>query len=435
MSGMSNTSHTTSEDESHAERLERLKSPWGTKTQQQLAILMLDESDIEVDSLEASFELGIRDKVLLFFDDPSFHPVAKAVSVGVMVLIVLSILTICLETVESINQEVGHVLRGTEQFCVTIFTLEFLVRFSCARKKLKFLSQFLNIVDLLAILPFYLGLVLQSSESGGFGAFRAIRLVRVLRVMKMSKYTSGVEVLFKALQISMQPLAVLSFFVLIAVIIFSALMYYVEKDAIDPATGAPSNFTSIPKTFWWCIVTITTVGYGDVFPITTLGKTLGIGVMLAGVLLLALPITVIGANFTKSLRDSQVLAMERALRDADIDLPNGEVSVAEMESVLKKLSRRGGSKEMLLGRAGTVRDLLLKYDTDGSGAFNQAEMVHILQDFQMLCAGAAAFQLDQIEEMRQVNDHHVRAVLSRIDDANNRAANLTEMIRKNYLDG
>merc|ERR1712139_276416 len=111
---------------------------------------------------------------------------------------------------------------------------------------------------------------------------------------------------------------------------------------------------------------MTTVGYGDMYPDTSLGKALGILVMLAGVLLLALPITVIGANFAKALRDEQVLAMEQALRDADSD-ESGVVTIDEMECVLKKLARHGGGKEMMLGRGGTIHALLEKYDADGSG--------------------------------------------------------------------
>merc|ERR1711939_113324 len=100
----------------------------------------------------------------------------------------------------------------------------------------------------------------------------------------MSKYTSGVGVLLKALAVSVQPLAVLTFFVFIAVIIFSSLMFYLEKDS-ESVTSVPSLFNSIPVTIWWCVVTMTTVGYGDMAPETTMGKTMGIGVMLSGVLL------------------------------------------------------------------------------------------------------------------------------------------------------
>lgn len=400
---------------------------WGrrSKRQQQLAVLMLDDLDEEE---AANFEFGIRDKILLFFDDPAFHPAAKCLSILIMFLIFASIVTICLETVPAMEDS-KEGLHVAETVCVSVFTIEFASRFICARKKARFLASFLNIVDILAILPFYMQHAAENMD-GGFGALRAIRLVRVLRVMKMSKYTAGVGVLFKALQISMQPLAVLSFFVLIAVIIFSSLMYYIERHS-EKLSGW-RRFSSIPMTSWWCVVTMTTVGYGDMAPETTMGKTLGIVVMLSGVLLLALPITVIGANFTKCLRDSQVLAMEQALRDADND-NDGEVSVAEMENVLKKLARRGGSKEMLLGRGGTVRDLLLKYDTDRSGTFDPQEMARILQDFQMLCAGASSFQLDRIQEMRELNAEYLRSVLVRIEAANGKLDSLARMLRDSLL--
>lgn len=299
-------------------------------------------------------------------------------------------------------------LRWTEHICVFAFTIEYVCRFVCARRKWRFARQFLNMVDVLAVLPYYL--ILFSAGTLGEG-LQAVRLIRVLRVMKMSKYSSGVGVLITALQVSLQPLMVLVFFVLIAVIVFSSLLYYTEKE--DPDT----LFISIPDTFWWSFVTMTTVGYGDMVPMTTLGMTLGCFVMLCGVLLLALPITVIGANFAKALRDAQVLVMEQALRDADSD-ESGVVTIEEMECVLKKLARHGGGKEMMLGRGGTIQNLLEKYDADGSGSFNSAEMERIMNDFQMLSAGASAFQLDKIEEVRQLPESQMAEVMARIETAN-----------------
>lgn len=359
-------------------------------------MLMVDETDLGVPL--ADFEFEFRDKMLLCFDDPHFHPGAKVLSLFIMGLIVLSIVAICAETVEDLAEEYKDELMWTEHICVFAFTAEYVCRFCCSRKKWRFARQYLNLVDVLAVLPYYL--VHLSGGRLGSG-LEAVRLIRVLRVMKMSKYSSGVTVLVSALQVSLQPLMVLVFFVLIAVIVFSSLLYYAEKE--DPET----LFISIPATFWWSFVTMTTVGYGDMVPMTTLGMTLGCFVMLCGVLLLALPITVIGANFAKALRDAQVLEMEQALRDADAD-ESGVVTIDEMGSVLRKLARHGGGKEMMLGRGGTIQDLLEKYDTDGSGSFNGQEMERIMNDFQMLSAGASAFQLDKIEEVRQLpEDQHL----------------------------
>lgn len=382
-----------------------------SKRQQQIALLMLDDGTVD----PVEFQDELRDKVLLCFDDPNYHPGAKCLSLMIMGLIVLSIVGICAETVEELADDWGPTLGWMEHICVWAFTAEYVCRFACSRKKWRFARQYLNMVDLLAVLPYYLELF----DVGG--GLQAVRLIRVLRVMKMSKYSSGVGVLVTALQVSLQPLMVLVFFVIIAVIVFSSLLYYTER--ADPDT----LFISIPDTFWWSFVTMTTVGYGDMVPMTTWGMALGCLVMLCGVLLLALPITVIGANFAKALRDAQVLAMEQALRDADSD-QSGVVTIDEMEAVLKTLARHGGGKEMMLGRGGTIHDLLEKYDVDGSGSFNSAEMERIMNDFQMLSAGASAFQLDKIEEVRMLPDEQMAEVMARIETADQRLRELHSVL-------
>ncbi|XP_007527888.1 potassium voltage-gated channel subfamily A member 6 [Erinaceus europaeus] len=195
-----------------------------------------------------------------------------------------------------------------ETLCIVWFTFELLVRFSACPSKPAFFRNIMNIIDLVAIFPYFitLGTELvqqqeQQSTSGGGGQngqqamslaiLRVIRLVRVFRIFKLSRHSKGLQILGKTLQASMRELGLLIFFLFIGVILFSSAVYFAEADDED------SLFPSIPDAFWWAVVTMTTVGYGDMYPMTVGGKIVGSLCAIAGVLTIALPVPVIVSNF------------------------------------------------------------------------------------------------------------------------------------------
>jgi voltage-gated potassium channel Kch len=156
----------------------------------------------------------------------------------------------------------------------------------------------LNIIDFVSILPFYVELMAGGEAASGSSAIRVVRLVRVFRVFKISRYLTWVKIFAEALIQSWQPLAMLVFVMGIATVVFSSALYYAERDMLNPKTQQ-ANVVSIPDAFWWCIITMTTVGYGDKVPMTAVGKLIAAVTSLCGILVLAVPITVISTNFNE----------------------------------------------------------------------------------------------------------------------------------------
>ncbi|KFV02930.1 Potassium voltage-gated channel subfamily A member 6, partial [Pterocles gutturalis] len=197
-----------------------------------------------------------------------------------------------------------------ETLCIIWFSFELLVRFFACPSKPEFSRNIMNIIDIVAIIPYFITLGTElaqqqqqkqqpgsSSNNGGqqqamsLAILRVIRLVRVFRIFKLSRHSKGLQILGKTLQASMRELGLLIFFLFIGVILFSSAVYFAETDDPD------SLFTSIPDAFWWAVVSMTTVGYGDMYPMTIGGKIVGSLCAIAGVLTIALPVPVIVSNF------------------------------------------------------------------------------------------------------------------------------------------
>ncbi|XP_038157412.1 potassium voltage-gated channel subfamily D member 2 [Cyprinodon tularosa] len=181
--------------------------------------------------------------------------------------------------------------------CVMIFTVEYLLRLLAAPSRYKFVKSVMSVIDVVAIMPYYIGLVMTDNEDVS-GAFVTLRVFRVFRIFKFSRHSAGLRILGYTLKSCASELGFLLFSLTMAIIIFATVMFYAEK-------GSGSKFTSIPAAFWYTIVTMTTLGYGDMVPKTIMGKIFGSICSLSGVLVIALPVPVIVSNFSRIYHQSQ----------------------------------------------------------------------------------------------------------------------------------
>ncbi|XP_071398388.1 potassium voltage-gated channel subfamily A member 3 [Centroberyx affinis] len=258
-------------------------------------------------------------QVWLLFEYPESSGPARGIAIVSVLVILISIVIFCLETLPEFRDEgdqatVAPTVNGTapyvpspftdpffviETLCIIWFSFELLVRFFACPSKTTFSKNIMNIIDIVAIIPYFITLGTELAErqnNGGQQAMslailRVIRLVRVFRIFKLSRHSKGLQILGQTLKASMRELGLLIFFLFIGVILFSSAVYFAEAD--DPS----SSFTSIPDAFWWAVVTMTTVGYGDMHPVTIGGKIVGSLCAIAGVLTIALPVPVIVSNF------------------------------------------------------------------------------------------------------------------------------------------
>uniref|UniRef100_A0A8R1XRZ9 BTB domain-containing protein n=1 Tax=Onchocerca volvulus TaxID=6282 RepID=A0A8R1XRZ9_ONCVO len=234
-------------------------------------------------------------------------------------VISISIISFCLETLPSMKVNPSDVRDWSnpffyiELFCIIWFTTELLLRFISCPNKLSFLRSALNIIDFIAIAPFFGNLLWMDStkSSMSFAVLRVLRLVRVFRIFKLSRHSVGLQILGKTFRASIQEFCLLIFFMSIALVLFSSGVYFAEQN--EPNT----KFTSIPASFWFVLVTMTTVGYGDLTPTGVYGKLVGGLCALIGVLTLALPVPIIVANFKHFYRQETRLAQMRATVEDD----------------------------------------------------------------------------------------------------------------------
>lgn len=213
-------------------------------------------------------------------------PAGRSFDIVLLVCIVSSVLIIMLESVASIRRMAGPWLVGAEWFFTVIFTLEYLARLYVVLDKKKYVLSFFGIIDLISILPTYLGLFLTGAQS--LLVIRSIRLLRIFRIFKLGRFIGESQNLLTALKLSRFKIIVFLITVLTSVIITGTIMYLVE----GPANG----FTSIPKSIYWAIVTMTTVGYGDIAPQTAFGQALASFIMILGYGIIAVPTGIVSAE-------------------------------------------------------------------------------------------------------------------------------------------
>ena len=234
------------------------------------------------------FEPGSRRKRIheIIFEADTWE--GKVFDVVLLGMIVLSIVVVSWETLPNLDETTKTSLYVLEWIMTIFFTIEYILRILSVRKPLKYVFSFYGIVDFLSIVPTYLSPFLPGSNS--LLVIRALRLLRLFRIFKMAHFLDQGDVIMKSIKSSMAKITVFIYFVLVMVVIFGALMYVVEGNK-NP------EFDSIPRGIYWAIVTITTVGYGDIAPITAFGQFLSAILMITAYAVIAVPTGIISAEF------------------------------------------------------------------------------------------------------------------------------------------
>ena len=249
-------------------------------------------------------------------------PKGKAFDVALLVLILLSICAVLLESVAEIRERFGGILRILEWTLTAVFTVEYIARLILVRRPLAYARSFYGVVDLLALLPTYLSLIFVGSHS--LIVIRAVRLLRVFRVLKLAHFIGEAKLLRTALRASARKIIVFLGTILTMVLIVGSLMYLIE--------GEEHGFTSIPKGIYWAIVTMTTVGYGDIAPETTPGQLLAATVMILGYAIIAVPTGIV------------TVEIANAVSTRDISTQCCETCTLEGHAADARFCRRCGSR-------------------------------------------------------------------------------------------
>ena len=212
----------------------------------------------------------------------------KLFDIILLVSIILSVIVVMLETVPSYHDKYFDLFYTLEIGFTAIFTIEYFLRIYITLKPIKYMKSFYGIVDLLSILPTYLSFFIVGTQS--LMIIRALRLLRVFRIFKLGQYLSQGQLIVDSLRASRRKIFVFLFFILVVVSIFGSIMYLIEGGRDN------SNFDSIPRSIYWDIVTLTTVGYGDIAPVTPLGQMLASVIMIMGYSVIAVPTGIISAE-------------------------------------------------------------------------------------------------------------------------------------------
>lgn len=216
----------------------------------------------------------------------------KTFDIALLILIVASIVTVMLDSMPGLKPEYGRLFFTLEWIFTIIFTIEYILRLICIRRPLRYVFSSLGIIDLLAIIPSYLSFFFAGAQS--LLVFRALRLLRVFRIFKLTHFLSEMQFLGSAIRGSLKKIAIFMLIVLSVVIILGSIMYLVE--------GTENGFHSIPDSIYWAIVTITTVGYGDIAPVTPLGKFIASLIMFIGYGIIAVPTGIVTTEMVMKAR-------------------------------------------------------------------------------------------------------------------------------------
>ena len=294
------------------------------------------ESDSEVDTSEIPPDT-LREKIWVCVEvtDCMVEPYATFAKTFVLLgqlFIVVSVVVFLIETYPQYHLDPPHELWAIETACIAFFTFELVLRAGSSPCKLEYFRESFTIIDILSILPYYINLI-GVGDPGGLFVIRVLRLMRIFRVFRFSKYNEALSVVFGSLKKSTEGLYLLLFLILLSTVVFASAMYFAEREfSVYNATeelwyrgDEKSPFQSILHTFWWALVTLTTVGYGDDVPTSAAGKGVAAATMLCGTLVIAFPMVIIGQNFQEL--HGQRLRKERS-KKTTTDPPTGSPGVS-----------------------------------------------------------------------------------------------------------
>ncbi|MCB1582984.1 MAG: ion transporter [Marinicella sp.] len=227
-------------------------------------------------------------------------PAGKWFDVLLIVFIVISVLVIILDSVNALRLLYGSHFRVLEWFFTIAFTIEYILRLICIRNPLKYTFSFFGIVDILSIIPTYLSLFFVGAQH--LLVIRILRILRIFRIFKLFHYTKQAEILLTAVKSSRHKILVFFFFVITVLVLFGSVMYLIE--------GPENGFKSIPHGIYWAVVTLTTVGYGDIAPLTVLGRIVASLIMLTGFSIIAIPTGIFAAEINNATKRSRKMSRQ-----------------------------------------------------------------------------------------------------------------------------
>jgi len=225
-------------------------------------------------------------------------PAGKVFDISLIIVIIISVLLVALETVGWINQQYYDILNIAEWVITILFTIEYILRIVSVHHPSKYIFSFYGIIDFLAMIPKYISLFVVGAHLETMMAIRALRILRIFRVLHISRYIGESNFLVRSLLVSRAKINIFLLFVLIMCILFGTLMYLVE--------GPEAGFNNIPESIYWCISTISTVGYGDIVPLTGMGKFLASMLMILGYGIIAVPTGIISAEMAQRRKNVDV---------------------------------------------------------------------------------------------------------------------------------
>ncbi len=247
-------------------------------------------------------------------------PAGKAFDIILLIAILLSVIAVSLDSVEIIHIQYQFAFQWTEWILTILFTIEYILRIYTVKKPFRYIFSFFGIIDFLSVLPTYLSLIFAGSHY--LMVIRILRLLRIFRILKLARYVGAAQALKSSLRKSSAKIIVFLEVVLVLVIIIGALMYLIE--------GPENGFTSIPKAIYWAIVTITTVGYGDIAPNTVLGQSLASLLMIVGYSIIAVPTGIITAGAIQNTKNNKTIHNTQVCQNCHFDQNDDDAKYCKM---------------------------------------------------------------------------------------------------------